>query len=115
MKLFLTSATLAFAIAVPALAQPSGGMKGMSGMEGMGQTTTMTTAQGAGVVKGVDPKGGTVTIQHGPIAALNWPAMTMTFKANPASLLKDISVGQSVKFKLMKMGGATTLTAIQAN
>jgi Cu(I)/Ag(I) efflux system protein CusF len=117
MKLLLTTATLALAISVPALAQPSGDIKampGMSSMQGMDQSP-MTTADGAGVVKGVDPKVGTVTIQHGPIAALNWPAMTMTFKARPPSLLHGITVGQSVKFKLMKMGGSTALTAIQAN
>ncbi|MBL8437747.1 MAG: efflux RND transporter periplasmic adaptor subunit [Zoogloeaceae bacterium] len=40
-----------------------------------------------GTVEGVDAKAGTVSLNHGPVASLNWPAMTMEFKlANPALL-----------------------------
>ena len=116
MKRFpILAATLA--LAAPAFAQSGDGMKsmhGMASMKGMDQSP-MTKAMGAGVVKAVDAAAGTITIQHGPIAALNWPAMTMTFKAAPPALLRGIAVGQSVKFELMQMGGATQLTAIQAN
>jgi Cu/Ag efflux protein CusF len=114
MKLILTAAA-ALALAAPALAQPAGGansMAGMANMQGMDRTP-MTTASGAGVVTAVDAKAGAVTIHHGPVAELNWPAMTMTFKASPPSLLQDVKAGQSVTFTLMQMGGATTLTAIK--
>ena len=34
---------------------------------------------------GADAAAGTVTLSHGPVASLNWPAMTMDFAvANPA-------------------------------
>lgn len=85
-------------------------MQGMS-MQGMDQGA-MVMADGEGVVKAVDPNAGSVTIQHGPIAALKWPAMTMTFKASNPALLQNVSAGQSVRFKLMQMGGEVTLTAI---
>ena len=114
MKLFLIAA-MAVAVAAPAFADPAGNMANMPGMSG-GQGAahaSMTTADGAGVVRAVDTKKGTVTIQHGPIAALSWPAMTMAFKASSPSLLRGVTVGESVKFKLMKMAGGVELTAIQ--
>ncbi len=38
-----------------------------------------------GQVDGADAAAGTVTLSHGPVASLNWPAMTMDFAvANPA-------------------------------
>ncbi len=73
----------------------------------------MVLADGEGVVKSVDAKAGTVTIQHAPIPALKWPAMTMPFKAAPPSILQTVKAGQAVRFKLMQMNGATTVTAIQ--
>lgn len=121
MKLLL-AATVAVALASPAFAQSNGSMQGMSGMSNMQGMQgmqgmdhgSMVMAEGEGTVKSLDPKAGTVTIRHGPIAALKWPAMTMTFKASNPALLQGVSVGDSVKFQLMQMGGAITLTAIQA-
>jgi Cu/Ag efflux protein CusF len=40
-----------------------------------------------------------VTLHHGPIASLGWPAMTMTFKAAPDAL-RAAKPGQTVKFTL---------------
>ncbi|MDP1735555.1 MAG: efflux RND transporter periplasmic adaptor subunit [Sulfuritalea sp.] len=41
--------------------------------------------QAAGTLDAVDAKAGTVTVTHGPVASLKWPAMTMDFMlANPA-------------------------------
>lgn len=57
------------------------------------------TAEAMGQIKSVDAKAGTVTIHHGPIAALGWPAMTMTFKATP-EVLQAAKAGQTVKFTL---------------
>jgi len=45
-----------------------------------------STATATGVVEVVDPAAKTVTIAHGPVAQLQWPAMTMTFKAPDADL-----------------------------
>jgi Cu(I)/Ag(I) efflux system protein CusF len=69
----------------------------MKAMPGMPMSSSgMKHGQGTGVIKAIDPAG-SVTLQHGPIAAVSWPAMTMTFKAKPA-LLKGLKVGQSVDF-----------------
>jgi hypothetical protein len=37
--------------------------------------------QAEGTVDSVDAKAGTVSLSHGPVASLKWPAMTMEFKA----------------------------------
>ncbi len=114
MRLPLLAAT-ALLLAPPAFAQSGGDMKAMPGMsnaQGADQSS-MVMADGAGVVTGIDATAGSITIHHGPIAKLNWPAMTMAFKASPPSLLQGVKVGQSVNFTLMQAGGSTTLTAIQ--
>lgn len=56
--------------------------------------------QAAGVVKAVDAKTNTVTLAHEPIAALGWPAMTMSFKVASPSLLKGLKTGDRVLFDL---------------
>lgn len=116
MKLVI-SAAMALAIATPTFSPPTGDMNappGMSSEQGADHSP-MTMAKGVGTVTAVDVKAGTVTIHHGPIAALNWPAMTMAFKVSPPSILQGVKAGQSVKFQLMKMGGSVQLTAIQPN
>jgi Cu(I)/Ag(I) efflux system protein CusF len=104
MKLVLAAAIVA-AIATPALAQADHDMSKMPGMSSMPGMSAPAGPQGTGVIKKLDAQAGSVTLQHGPIAALNWPAMTMAFKADPA-LLKTVKVGQQVSFTL-KTGGAT--------
>ena len=47
----------------------------------------------------VDTAKGQVTLDHGAIAELEWPPMTMAFAAKPA-LLKDIKTGDKVAFEL---------------
>ncbi len=111
MKLVLAVAA-ALAVASPVLAQ--GGDSGsMSSMQGMG-SGSMVMAAGEGVVKAVDPAAATVTIDHGPIPAFKAAAGASVYKATPPSLLRGVSVGQTVTFQLMQMGDSTTLTAIHA-
>jgi Cu/Ag efflux protein CusF len=93
------------------------GMQNSSGMQGMQMDKNMPcsnqTAQGTGVVEAIDTTKGTVTIKHQAIASINWPAMTMKFKADPASLLKTVKVGEKVHFTLHPDGANSTVTAIE--
>jgi Cu(I)/Ag(I) efflux system protein CusF len=98
--------TLALATTGVALAQDMP-MKGMS-MPASG----MKHGQGTGVIKAIDPEAGSVTLQHGPIAAVSWPAMTMTFKAKPA-LLKGLKVGQTIDFDCDVQGMSAEVTAVR--
>jgi Cu(I)/Ag(I) efflux system protein CusF len=96
MKLAL--AAIAVLAAGPAFAQSA--MPDMSAEQPAEMSASpAATAEGVGQIKSVDAKAGTVTLHHGPIASLGWPAMTMTFKATPEAL-KAAKPGQTVKFTL---------------
>jgi Cu(I)/Ag(I) efflux system protein CusF len=84
----------------------------MSGMASSPAPTTKT-GKGEGVITAIDLKADTVTIQHGPISAVGWPAMTMTFKATPAALLKGLKVGQKIGFDAKVTGMAAEVTAVR--
>lgn len=71
-----------------------------------------TMARGAGTVTAIDKAAGTITLDHGPIADANWPAMEMAFKASPATLLDTVKVGDKVTFELKMAGGTGEVTAI---
>jgi Cu(I)/Ag(I) efflux system protein CusF len=85
----------------------------MSGMKDMASTPAAKTGKATGVIKAIDPKGGTLTIQHGPIPGVGWPAMTMTFKATPPALLKGLKVGQTIGFDTTVRGMSAEVTAIR--
>lgn len=53
-----------------------------------------------GVVKEIDAANGRITIAYEPVEARNWPAGTMPFPIETADVLKDVSVGEKVRFRL---------------
>ena len=70
------------------------------------------TGSGEGSVTEIDAVDGKITIDHGPIAAVGWPAMTMAFSADKASIEK-VAVGDRVTFEFRTTeGGGGELTAI---
>lgn len=102
--------------ATPVVAQTmSGDMNAMPGMAGMDHAAPAAkTGQGTGVITAIDTKANTLTIRHGPIPSVSWPAMTMTFKASPATLLHGLSVGQTIDFDVRTQGMAAEVTAVRA-
>jgi Cu(I)/Ag(I) efflux system protein CusF len=101
---------LTFVTAEAATAQPAA--KPMADMPGMPASATKT-GKGTGVITEIDAKAGALTIKHQPIASLGWPAMTMGFKATPASLLKGLKVGQKIGFDANQGSGLPEVTAIR--
>lgn len=98
--------------AVPAFGQPMGGdMKNMPRMSHAAPAAK--TGQGTGVITAIDAKANKLTIQHGPIPAVGWPAMTMAFKANPPTLLHGLRVGQRIRFDVKVQGAAAEVTGIR--
>ena len=99
MKLFLAAATAcALVLATPALAQHEG-----HDVAARAAAPAAGAAKGTGVVKAVNAKAGTITLHHGPIPALKWPAMTMSFKASP-QVLAAAKAGKTVTFTLNDAG-----------
>ena len=80
-------------------------------MGNMAMSPTAKMAKGTGKVTAVDKAAGTITLDHGPIAEANWPAMTMAFKAAPA-LIDSVKVGDEVNFELKLDGNAGEVTSI---
>ncbi len=54
-----------------------------------------------------------ITLQHAPIAAIQWPAMTMSFKVKDSSILAKTKVGDKVSFTLAPDGKDYMVTNIQ--
>ena len=68
--------------------------------------------QAEGTVEEVDAIAGTVTLAHGPVPSLKWPAMSMEFKVSHTGLLKDLQPGASVAFEFVERGqGEWVITA----
>jgi len=108
-SLSLAVLALTAALGGSALADDMPNMKGMS----MAKSDGAKTGQATGVVTGLDGKAGTVTIKHGAIPAVGWPAMTMTFKAMPTSLLKGVKSGDKVAFTVKVKGQDNEVTALR--
>ena len=87
-------------------------MDGMD-MKEMKMEKTPVTHRGTGTVMKIDAAKGTVTLAHGPIASLNWPAMTMSFKLKDAVLAQGIKAGDAVDFELVQSGSDYLVTRLR--
>ena len=76
-------------------------------------STTATPAIATGTIRSIDPAAGTITIAHGPVAALHWPAMTMAFAATPAQIA-SVKQGQQVQFEIVLTGAQASIGRISA-
>lgn len=69
------------------------------------------TASATGEVRRVDAKAGKVTLKHGPIAALELPAITLVYQAAPV-LLVNIEPGDRVRFTATRLNDAYVVTEL---
>lgn len=104
-----------FALAV-ALSAAVGAQAADPGAKVGGTKVEQGTAKAAvhrtkGVVKGLDATLGTVTLEHEPVPALQWSAMTMPFRISP-ELAKGLKVGQKVDVEFEAQGMSATITRI---
>jgi len=92
---------------------------GAAPKEGQAAAPGQPTAKGAshqaeGTVDGVDAAAGTISLNHGPVASLKWPAMTMEFKAANASLLQGMKPGAKVAVEFVeRQPGEWVITAVK--
>jgi Cu(I)/Ag(I) efflux system protein CusF len=109
----LNTTIVIFSLAVHAVAfAQAGQMQGMA----MGQPVTGTKAavhEATGVVKSVDAGSGKVTLEHGPVKTLDWPAMTMTFGVKDKGSLDKLRVGQRVQVEFQRQGGGYVITSVK--
>jgi Cu(I)/Ag(I) efflux system protein CusF len=72
-----------------------------------------TTHAATGTVKNVDPKSETVTLDHGPVPTLKWPAMTMGFKVRDKAVLDKLQPGKKVEFEFVQQGRDYVITGVK--
>lgn len=109
---------LAFGLALLAAAcsPPAQQEAAKTDMESMNEPATSAATgpiSGAGTVTAVDAGAGTISIDHGPIAAIDWPAMSMQFTAENPAMLQGIAVGDQVSFELKSPTETSVITMVQ--
>lgn len=110
----LIGATLALSMSM-ALAQ--GGMSDMKKMSPMNDSKMSdskkaTTANATGTITALNAANRKVTFDHGPIPAINWPAMKMEFAVAPSVDLAKLRTGDKVNFTLSGSDGKYTVQSI---
>ncbi|HKO89283.1 MAG TPA: efflux RND transporter periplasmic adaptor subunit, partial [Burkholderiales bacterium] len=69
--------------------------------------------RGEGRIEEIDLPAKSITLDHGPIETLKWPAMTMPFEVANTALLQGLKPGQVVNFEFVQRGqGEWVITRI---
>ncbi|WFL77373.1 copper-binding protein [Altererythrobacter arenosus] len=71
----------------------------------------MQTVSAEGTVTAIDAEAGTITVDHGPVPAIEWPAMTMAFEADE-QLRSEVSVGEGIAFEFRTGSEGNVITSI---
>lgn len=101
-----------------ASAQGMSDMKDMKDMKDMQKTAPMSdtkaakTATASGTVTALNAADHKITFDHGPIPAINWPAMKMEFAVAPSVDLTKVKTGDKVNFTLSGSGDTYTVQSI---
>lgn len=69
------------------------------------------SATGEGSITAIDPNSGKITLAHGPVPELSWPAMTMGFAAGEGKI-GDLKIGDKVKFTFRWDGKTAEIESI---
>ena len=82
-----------------------------------GMPPLAASAQGAmvsGQVMKIDEAAGKITLKHGPIKKLDMDeGMSMVFRAQDPAMLKQVKVGDKIRFDADRVNGQITVTKIE--
>jgi Cu/Ag efflux protein CusF len=82
-----------------------------------GMLANVTMAQSLmvnGRVTKIDESAGKITLKHGPIKKLDMnEGMTMVFRVQDPAMLKQVKVGDKVRFDADRVNGQFTVTKIE--
>ncbi|MBI5920671.1 MAG: efflux RND transporter periplasmic adaptor subunit [Betaproteobacteria bacterium] len=76
--------------------------KADAGAENTAPAAKGASHQAEGKLEAIDAKAGTVTIEHGPVASLKWPGMTMDFALANSGLIGNLKPGATVAFTFIE-------------
>jgi Cu(I)/Ag(I) efflux system membrane fusion protein len=68
------------------------------------------THEATGRIEKITPKG--ITLSHGPVPALDWPSMTMSFRLEKPSLARGFKTGDKVRFTFDQSREGPTVRSI---
>ena len=112
----MRKSTMAAPVLAVALLLPGCGKQAAPPVDSVGAETgaasSLKHGNGAGAVTAIDAGSDSVTLDHGPIADLNWPAMTMSFAAKSGQLA-GLRVGDKVEFEIDWDGKTALVTSIR--
>ena len=113
MKAFVLAAALMTGAALVHAGEMKGmEMKGdMKGMDMSKGEKSKGTHKATGVVKKVDAKAGTVTLDHEPVKSMNWPAMSMTFQVKDKALMEKFAAKRKVEVEFEQSGKDYVITS----
>ncbi len=97
-------------LAAPAFAQSTGAHVAPHGAQQLAQAAPLVD----GEIRKVDKDAKKLTIRHGPIPNLDMDSMTMVFQVKDPAMLDQLKAGDKVRFSAEKLGGAFTVTKIEA-
>jgi Cu(I)/Ag(I) efflux system protein CusF len=66
-----------------------------------------------GVVMKVDAAKKKVTIKHGPVQSLKWPAMNMAFSVKDKAMLDRMPKGRKIDFEFVQEGKDYVVTSVK--
>ncbi|OBU15339.1 efflux transporter periplasmic adaptor subunit [Photobacterium aquimaris] len=72
----------------------------INGVDSVDKSATVTWAQGE--ITAINADQTILTINHQPVNAWNWPAMTMDFNLDKNFKIKGLAVGQQIEFEIKK-------------
>lgn len=110
MKSIAIASLIAAALAAPAFADEAHHKKDAAS----GTTASQASGLSDGEIRRVDKDAKKITVRHGPLQNLDMPAMTMVFQVKDPAMLDQVKVGDKIKFQAEKVGGAFTITQIEA-
>jgi Cu(I)/Ag(I) efflux system protein CusF len=101
------------AAAVGASAQAADTKDMHKDMPGMQHEAKAAVHEASGMVTKVDRERARVTIKHGAVKTLDWPAMSMTFAVKDKALLEKLQPDRKVDFQFVQEGKAYVITGVK--
>lgn len=104
----LTAAMVGF-VATPASAQT----KGVAPAVNPSSSAKVSDETASGEVRRIQKDLNKITLRHGEIKSIDMPSMTMVFTVRDPKLLKQVKVGDKVKFAAEMKGTELFVTSIR--
>ncbi len=81
-------------------------------MQSMHKQAPVPAHKASGVVTNLDKAKKKVSIQHGAVPTIGWPAMTMTFSVKDPALLAKLAKDKKVDFEFVQQGKDYVITSV---